>query len=75
VPILQVIPIAKKLRIDQAKFKAVIKKLIRFAHSRGVKKQMIAIAHKLICNNPGRPNKLLSTVLFSPVKYLSGVSI
>jgi hypothetical protein len=74
-PTLQVIPIAKKLRIAHAIFNAVTTKLNLFAHNFGIKKNSIESMAKLICNKPGRPNKLLSTVLVNPPKYLSGDSM
>jgi hypothetical protein len=74
-PILQVIPIAKKLRIAQARLIATKKKLILLAHSFGSTKSGMEQHKKKICNLPGLPKRLLSTVLCSPVRYLSGVSI
>ena len=72
-PARQVNPIAKKLRIPQAKFNAVNTKLVRFAHIFGVKNKIPEIILKIMCNLPGLPNGLFCVVLLKPVKYNSGL--
>ncbi len=68
VPARQVKPIAKKLRIPQARFKAVKTKLVRFAHILGTINNTAIILQKIKCNLPGLPNGLFCTVLVKPLK-------